>query len=811
VTVPVVDVVLDVRAGGAGAVYTYLLRAASLPPAHPHSAARPDDVQLGDAVLVPLGNRPVLGYALAIRELDPSCLPYELKAVIGKVEGLSIPVALVQLIFHVAQTTLSPLPVALGPATPPGARNRFATEWTVADRLPEIELKRSQQEVLDGIIAAGGTLVEPESKKQAPNIRRVLQLLAAKGFLTRKEVFQGYAKRAASALYRLTADSGKIDTFLSKSGKRKPAQALTLMRLQGVGSTALSGQEIRALSGVTDQTLKALVNEGLLETVEEGTQGRQMPPEPNEDQARAMRAIMEAVRSRAFEPFLLYGVTGSGKTEVFLRAAAECLRQGRQVLYLVPEIALAAQAISQLRDRFGDRVAVFHSELNPTERLDNWSKVRAGAIPVVLGARSAVFAPLSDIGLIVVDEEHETSYKQETSPRYHARDIALKLGEIHGAAVVLGSATPSVESYYAATITKSVTLLTLPNRAATARLPEVFIEDLAEIYRQGRPAILAPRLFTAMEETLARGEQVILFLNRRAYAPFLLCRECGHQFQCEKCAVSLSYSKHDHTLRCHHCDHREGAPATCPDCGGVKLAPLGVGTEKVEEAVRDIFPEVNTARLDRDVARKTGALESILANFRAGEIQVLVGTQMVAKGLDFPNVTLVGVIAADVSLNLPDFRASERTFQLLSQVAGRAGRGVRPGRVIIQTFNPEHVAVVCAQQHDYLSLFQHLRVEREAATYPPFCRLVNVTLTGESSGEVTDASFRAAIALEGLPNATVLGPTDAVIPRLKNQWRKHLLIKLQDDQQVTEIGDRLQDVSGKDVLLTIDVDPYSMI
>ncbi|HWA83110.1 MAG TPA: primosomal protein N', partial [Fimbriimonadaceae bacterium] len=377
---------------------------------------------------------------------------------------------------------------------------------------------------------------------------------------------------------------------------------------------------------------------------------------------------------------------------------------------------------------------------------------------------------------------------------------------------VLGSATPSIESFQEAEREK-LTLLSLPQRAATAQLPTVFINDLTAGFRSGHPAVLSPELHEKMSQTLARGEQTILFLNRRAYAPFVICRDCGYQMACPNCAVSLSYHRRDSKLRCHHCGFNIRPRETCPKCGGSRLNPFGVGTEKVEENVAQLFPHARVARLDRDVARRKGALEEILAAFRSGDIHILVGTQIVAKGLDFPNVTLVGVIAADISLNLPDFRASERTFQLLSQVAGRAGRGHAPGEVVIQTFNPQHVAVMAAQSHDYLGFFEALRQERESAGYPPYRRLVNIVLSGEHREAVVRAGEEIVQSLKSMPipGKEILGPVDCPMERLQNRWRRHLLVKLPPLAPVSEVGLALAHFRAKGVQLVIDVDPYSLM
>jgi len=811
--VRVADVALDPRSGGAEAVYTY---------------RADDDTQIGQAYFVPLGARPALGYVTAVYDATESELGFSLdslRSLEGRIDNLALPAQLIALAKFVSEEYLCPLSVALSAATPPSVRERIVTAW----KLIEVPLKpeefkltpnddqpsltTAQQETLRTLQDLGGHLVESPTKKIPASTLRVLKLLQAKGLVTRSLRIQPFQeRRKGKEFLALTPDANKLEAFLKKEGKRKPAQALTLMRLQGTDHAYLSPSEIKALAGVTETTIRALVDSGLLTPVDEEHVKLSKPPKPSRYQQLAIDAVAESVRSGEPNSYLLFGVTGSGKTEVYLRLAAEALKMGRRVLYLVPEIALATQSIAQLRERFGKGVAILHSELSPSERLQNWMKVREGDISIVLGARSALFAPLSNLGLIVVDEEHEASYKQESAPRYHAKRLATFLAEQHGCPVVFGSATPSIESFYEADHEK-LTLLSLPERAASATLPVVDIENLADGYRAGKPSILSEDLHIRLEQTLEKGEQAILFLNRRAYAPFIICRDCGHQMLCPRCSVSLSFHRRDVMLRCHHCGFQTRPPEVCPACHGIRLKPFGVGTEKVEEGVKELFPEARVARLDRDVARKKGALESILAGFRAGDLDILVGTQMVAKGLDFPNVTLVGVIAADVSLNIPDFRSSERTFQLLSQVAGRAGRGSRPGQVVVQTFNPDHIAVETSKSHNFLAFYESLKQEREQAGYPPFRRLINVVLSGENRNDVVEASHevRERIEKENNPDLEILGPADCPLERLHNRWRRHVLIKLDPEIPTQVVGNALLGFQPKGIQTVVDVDPYSLM
>lgn len=798
-----VDVAFDSRTGGRSGLFTYRVDR---------------DVEEGQAVLVPIGGRPAVGFVSRAYRLHRLDLPFaesQLRSVIGPIEGLSLPRALMALVKHVADEYLCPLPVALGAAIPPGALERMVSRWTLDEgRLAQVPfpVDALAAETVETLRSAGGSLLAGRGKRLKPGTDKVLKALRAKGIIAHT-LELGYESKAGgpAKLLKLSGDAKLLDGFLSSQAKRKPAQALVLLRLSELDSPALTAADIKSLCGVTDATIKSLLDAGLVEPLQEESARKRRPPVPNAHQKLAIEAILEPLQAHRFHEFLLFGVTGSGKTEVYLRCAAEALKAGRQVLYLVPEIALASQAVSSLRERFGNRVAVLHSELPPKERMDNWSAIRSGDAAVVLGARSALFAPLSDIGLIVVDEEHESGYKQESSPRYHARNLAQTLAQTHGCPLVLGSATPSVESYHRAE-TEAITLLSLPQRAASARLPEVRIEDLREGYRLGHAALLSERLIESLTETLEAKHQAILFLNRRAYAPSLICRDCGQAFRCPSCAVSLSFSRRSGLLRCHHCGYQQRPPDTCPVCSGDRIKPFGVGTEKVEEAVLALFPNAKVARLDRDVSQRRGAAEKVLADFAAGETQVLVGTQMVAKGLNFPNVTLVGVIAADQSLNFPDFRASERTFQLLSQVAGRAGRGSSPGKVVIQTLTPEHQAIVCAQHHDYLAFYEQAKFERAEAGYPPFVRLVNLVISSEDQSRAISASKEVAKRVRSaLPEATVLGPVDCALERLNGKWRRHLVAKLEPCASLSPLASAFGGYTPDGVTLVIDVDPQSLM
>jgi primosomal protein N' (replication factor Y) len=540
------------------------------------------------------------------------------------------------------------------------------------------------------------------------------------------------------------------------------------------------------------------------------------PVTPSVEQAAALAAIGAALDSGSFSPLLLHGVTGSGKTEVYLRAIENALERGRTALVLVPEIALTPQLVGRFRARFagrGGRIAVLHSGLSEGERYDAWRAIARGEAAIVIGARSALFAPLPAPGIIVVDEEHEASYKQAEGFRYNARDLALLRGQMAGGVVLLGSATPAVTTYHRAR-SGQLGYLPLAGRVEGRPLPAVELVDLREARPEGEGS-LSPPLAAALEETLAGGEQALLLLNRRGFAPFLLCADCGTTFRCPNCAITLTFHRGRRQLRCHYCDHIETPPELCPGCRGSAVEPQGAGTERLEEELGTLFPAARIARMDRDTTTRKGAHQSLVERMLREEIDILVGTQMVAKGHDFPRVTLVGVVGADSSLNLPDFRSAERTFALLSQVAGRAGRGERPGRVLIQTWSPDHYALICAAGHDYEGFYEQEIACRQSLGYPPFGYLVNLVLAGNEEPKVQRA---AATLAEGLQRAAgeveVLGPAPCPLARLRGKSRVQILLKAPERLPLRRLLAWLPELRKKvpsGVALAVDVDPVDML
>jgi primosomal protein N' (replication factor Y) len=657
------------------------------------------------------------------------------------------------------------------------------------------------------------------------SVHDALRSLAGRGLVALEDEA---ARAAAQTRYRHVFVAGSVptDDDLSRLARRAPAQNALLERVRRAGSEGLT---VEALGGPrASAPLRALVERGwviarreeIYRTVAEGaavTKRFELTPAQDD----AVRAVSEASSERRFESFLLHGVTGSGKTEVYLRAIEAALAKGLGAIVLVPEIALTEELVRRFVSRFGSTVALLHSALSPGERWDEWRRLARRDARVVVGARSAVFAPLPDLGLVVVDEEHDGAYKQEDGLRYNARDLAIVRARNARCPIVLGSATPSIETYWNAKSGR-YRLLELPERIESRPLPGVELIDLRKEPPDGPEGIFAPRLREALSENLAARSQSLVFLNRRGYAHYLQCIVCGHVIGCPNCSVTLTFHLRRRMLRCHHCDHRLAAPDLCPECGGPSLRDVGAGTEQVEAALRALFPTARIERMDRDTTARKGAHRRILSAWREERIDILVGTQMVTKGHDIPGVTLVGVIAADHALNFPDFRAAERTFQMLTQVAGRAGRGERPGRVLIQTYRPTHYALRHAILHDYKSFADEELRHREALGYPPFSRLVNLRFDGLDAARVERAARELAASLrtsnERLPRrqqAKILGPAPAPLERLRGRYRWQLLLKGAEPKVLRVLVRPAVEAARKTARSTVriaaDVDPYGML
>jgi primosomal protein N' (replication factor Y) len=622
--------------------------------------------------------------------------------------------------------------------------------------------------------------------------------------------------------------AGKIDhDELEKLRRRAPRQAELLEAINKLKVPMLATELLRKTS-LDNQTLRALAKRGLVE-LREGD----VPRDPhgdekfiatgnlelNAEQILALEEITDALESaEKARPILLHGVTGSGKTEIYLQGIRAALQRGRSAIVLVPEISLTPQTVERFKGRFAeaqDDVAVLHSHLSEGERHDEWHKIHSGRARIVIGARSAIFAPLKNLGLIIVDEEHETTYKQEEAPRYHARDVAVVRAKIEKCVVVLGSATPSLESYHNASSGK-YKLATLTQRVDQQQMPLMRIVDLRQERRKEKAAsILSEKLRAAIAVRLEKHEQTILFLNRRGFSTSLLCSNCGEARNCPNCSVALTFHRHMARLSCHLCGHTAAVPKKCPACGKDALIYSGFGTEKVESTVAQIFPTAVVRRMDADSMTRKQAYRETLLSFRAGKIDILVGTQMIAKGLHFPNVTLVGIINADLALHLPDFRAGERTFQLLTQVAGRAGRGETPGEVFVQTYTPFSPSIQFARHHDFAGYFQQELEFRERCDFPPFKHAVLITIRSAHEARAKFSAETLARRLkEALGSEFILGdPTPAPLEKLQGQFRFHILIRgeaiVRLSRLVRETLDKLP--FPEDVAVAVDVDPYQLL
>jgi primosomal protein N' (replication factor Y) len=538
--------------------------------------------------------------------------------------------------------------------------------------------------------------------------------------------------------------------------------------------------------------------------------------ELNPAQQAAFQQIHESIQAKRFQTFLLHGVTGSGKTEVYLTAIETALAEGRSALLMVPEIALTPQMAGQFFARFGDRVAILHSAFTDVERTGQWRRIRSGAASVVVGTRSGVFAPVQNLGLIVVDEEHDGSYKQEENPRYNGRDVAIVRAQGAGACVILGSATPSLESRYNAEKGK-YTLLELPGRIEARPMPRVELIDMRQEFLETRKQeTFSRKLIEALGQRVESGEQTIVLLNRRGFSSFVACRACGERVECVNCSLTLTYHKRDRRLLCHYCGYAEKVPSQCPKCASEHIYFLGIGSERVEEELHRAFPAARIARLDRDTVTGKRQYETILQDFREGNYDMLVGTQMIAKGHDIPNVTLVGVVAADMGLGMPDFRAAERTFQLLTQVAGRAGRGSLPGIVLVQTINPDHYAVRLAAAQDYQGFYEKELNFRRMMHYPPFAAMANVLVRSEKKEMAMRMSTELGYLLNPPPEKLrVMGPAEAPVPRLKNEYRYQFLIKAASRKALNELLQKVRNFAVEHkwgaTALVIDVDPLTLM
>ncbi len=756
---------------------------------------------VGGRVLVPFREKRLAGIVVELHDRDQTVniKPIEIKPVIQVLDATPvIDATLLELGRWIASYYIAPLGEVLRTMLPLGAEVRFARVY----RITEVGLTALHQSATTG--SSRRSRVTPEEQMEEYAVlnylsqrdelreqslrsavecsRRTLDRLVAKKWITRHDVSSARdASRTVSiaVLHKPAANTG------GKQRKLNPNQQRILDTL-AANNGRLAVEHLRSL-GIPRSTIESLKTRGLIQVIEEQASfhmsGLKARPaihlarftDPQND---AFEVIRQAALVGRFSVSLLHGVTGSGKTAVYLLAMRAVLEAGKSAIMLVPEIGLTPAAAAQLHDTFGDEVAILHSALTDDERAEQWHRIRRGEARIVVGTRSAVFAPVSDLALIVVDEEHDNSYKQEETPRYHARDVAVMRAKMSNAAVVLGSATPSLESYYNAQ--SKYRLIAMQDRVEERPMPEVELIDMRDEFKETcAEQIISRRLGQEIGERLERHEQVMVLLNRRGYSPIVLCRTCGNTVQCRNCDIPMTHHKSARRIECHYCGYTERVPERCPKCGSEYVYFIGAGSEKLEEHLHGMFPQARILRLDRDTVRGRHDFERALAAMHAGEVDLIVGTQMIAKGHDFPGVTLVGVVGADTALKFPDFRAAERTFQLLTQVAGRAGRGDIPGRVVLQTYFPDHYAVQFAAKHDYRGFYEKEIKFRGWMKYPPFTALANVLIRSDELDDALKYSgwighwFKE----NEPPGVKVMGPAPAPIVRLKRDFRYHFILK----------------------------------
>ena len=786
-------------------------------------------IKTGKRVLVPVRNRQVTGYVLGNVDIVDCDDVKKLKEVLDN--RPIFPASMVPFFRWTADYYLYPIGEVIKSALPSGITAKEFHTFTITN---QGQLVLSRPKSLDTFRHA---LLENLQKNAAPMTVQMLSRQMARN-VHLKDLAS--LERAGLAERHLKLRKGRVRPKKERyvtSVKGRPASVklskareklLTIVEDHG----EISLRNLRALAPSAGRLVNKMAADGLLQVLERRVYrdpfGMPIEPEPTPPLLTAeQNAVVTRVTDtlgKGFHTFLLHGITGSGKTEVYMQAVATALEKGYEALVLVPEIALISQTERLFRARFGDCVALLHSRLSPGERFDQWIRIVRKEIKIAIGARSALFAPFERLGLIVVDEEHDDSYKQESKLRYHARDLAVVRAKLEGAVAILGSATPSIQSYHNVRA-KKYGGLRLKKRIDDQALPDVKIVDLRETdgYRRAKPFI-TDELKTAMRETLDRQEQVLLFLNRRGFANYPTCVACGQPVRCKHCDVTMTLHQAVNAFKCHYCGLSCAHASGCPNCGNAKIKLIGLGTERVEAKVKKIFPEASVARMDRDTTTRKGALISLLKGLRDGQTDVLIGTQMVAKGHHYPNITLVGVLCADLSLNFPDFRAGERTFQLLAQVAGRAGRGSSRGRVILQTFNPDHFSIVTARDQDFGAFYRQEIGFRKSLGYPPFARLVQIVITGKDK----DRTARFAHAAGGLcrkvqsakrkyqKDVQILGPVTAPLARIKGQYRWQILLK---GKTVEALHGLVKTLSGtmesnmvqKGVRVVFDIDPVNML
>ena len=658
------------------------------------------------------------------------------------------------------------------------------------------------------------------ARKYFCNISDCIKLMLPPGTTT-KNIENRIKEKSARFIYLLKTEeeiNEDIENKVIKSDKQKRILKFLL------DNEEVSSVDLETFTDTTSANIKTLEQKGYIEIIEKPVErnpflNKNIKPTSNlsltDEQKNAFDEISVNIKNNTFGEFLVFGVTGSGKTEIYLQLIGEVLRKNKTAIVLVPEISLTPQMIDRFIARFGEeKIAVLHSKLSVGERYDQWKKIESGNIKIVIGARSAIFAPIKDLGLIIIDEEHDSSYKSDKSPRYNAKEIARYLGKKKSIPVILGSATPDINTYYDA-VNGKIKLVLLTKRANKSNLPNVEIIDLKDELANGNRGMLSRRLYSAIENNLKEKKQTILFLNRRGYSTFIMCRDCGYTVKCNKCNVTMTYHIEQNRLKCHYCGYERKNVTVCPECNSKNIRYFGTGTEKLESEINKLFPKASTIRMDIDTVTKKNSHEMILNKFRDENIDILVGTQMVVKGHHFPNVTLVGVIAADSSLFIDDYRSNERTFQILTQVAGRAGRGKNNGNVIIQTYNPDNFAIECSKLHNYKMFYEEEIKFRELLKYPPFCDIIKIEINDMSRNQTAKTAMQiydSLIKQNEDGKMAIYKPMPSPIDKIKDRYRWRIIARCRFSNTIIDrVNNSIKDIKGVNTRVTIDINPNNMM
>lgn len=821
------QVIIDNKASQTDKPYTYIV---------PEDMK--DSIKEGMRVLVSFGrgNRVIKGIVIKLQDYYEK--NYKLKSIIDIIDDQPlISKNMIDLSIWMSEVYLCSYLDALQTVLPPGDFKKVKTYISLDEEdssFLDDDLSQLENNILN-LVKDTGDKIDLEtlkSKMTNKNINPTINTLKEKGLIHTSLEIKTSVNKKYERYVSLVDKSMSNNTMIDIIGNRAYKQLEIGEYLYSVDEVLL--RELMEKTNTSLSTIRELEKKGIIHFIEKEVYRTPIKKDIkayekhklSKDQKYCLDTILNNIKNKdENNKFLIHGVTGSGKTEIYLQLVEEMIKMGKETIILVPEIALTPQTIDRFVGRFKEEVAVLHSKLSYGERFDQWRKIKEGHVKIVVGARSAVFAPFNNLGLIIIDEEHETTYKSSMNPKYNTIEVAEKRCEQVGGYLVKGSATPSLESYYKSK-NEDVKLLNLDKRINNKRLPKVDIIDMREELNQGNKSIFSRDLYNEIDRNLKNKKQTILFLNRRGYSTFISCRECGYVVECNECDISMTYHMKDNKLKCHYCGLAVNPPKICPNCRSKYIKYFGIGTERVEEFTRKNFPKARIARMDMDTTMKKGSHESILQAMKNGEIDILIGTQMVAKGLDFENVTLVGVIAADTSLNLPDFRSSERTFQLITQVAGRAGRGEFEGKVTVQTYNPEHFSIQYAKEHDYTSFYEEEIILRKEFNYPPFTNIVTIVVYGENCRNVEmkiKQVYDLIIKEMSQKNFTniqdnVIGPFPAPLEKIKRNYRFQILIK-SNDENIEELKDiikrvcvtNVNKINFEGIKLNIDINPNSIL